>query len=176
VVVVVATVSAVATWRGFAGEAAPRAPGASGVPASGAAASGAPATAAASRLPAPTNFAYCEGGPDSRVLCPTAPLCYDRDDSETPCAGKHATELFAAGLLPPDGSEMGSVAVAKRPEVKETCGDKVMTSRSIDQNRTRDWARYSQWIQVNGQDRFYCKAGPRDDAETTGSVFRTARA
>jgi molecular chaperone HscA len=141
----------------------------SGAGPAGAAGTGAAATGA--RGAAPADFAWCEGD-DSRIFCPTEAACFDADDSEIPCEEPHVTQLFAGGYLA-GGPGGDSSKIAESPEVKAACSEKVMTSRSIDKARTAGWDRYSQWLWVNGQNMFYCLAGPAGGGETTGSAFRT---
>jgi hypothetical protein len=166
-VVVLAALAGTGLWWGLD---ALRDRGSGAAPPGGA--GGAEASAVAARGPAPDEFSWCEG-PNSRIFCPTVPVCFDADDDEIPCDEPHVTQLFAGGYLPSDAAAGGSDRIGERAEVKAACGKEVMASRSIDKGRTAAWDRYSQWLWVNGQNMFYCLAGPPNQGETTGSAFRT---
>jgi hypothetical protein len=135
-------------------------------------------TPASSTSPAPlppafTGYAWCEA-PDKRIFCPIVPKCFDAEDEETACAGTYTTQIYAAGYLTGDGVLGSTEAIVERPEVKGGCNKDVMAARSIDKTRTADWDRYVQWGWTNGQNLFYCLAGPKGEGETKGSAFKPA--
>lgn len=147
-------------------------PGGSRPHAAGTAGPSAPASSApADRGPAPTGFAWCEA-PEKALLCPTTPICETADNDEVDCAQPHATELFAAGILPGEGFA-GADKIGESPEVKAGCSAATLTLRTSDRNRTEGWSRYAQWQWRNGVNMFLCFTGP-ETGTTTGSVIKQA--
>jgi hypothetical protein len=47
----------------------------------------------------------------------------------------------------------------------------VLKERAVDPTKVTDWARYSQWTNINGANFFLCHAGPRQGT-TKGNDFK----
>ncbi|GIJ47452.1 hypothetical protein Val02_43380 [Virgisporangium aliadipatigenens] len=171
VVAIVLAVAGVVVFKTFNGPGGDNNAGAGPTSSAGAGPGGttpSPSVAAMPTDPAPDGFAWCDAA--RKLFCPTEPVC-ELDDDEVECSAAHDVETFSGGYLK-SNAQISNEAMKNAPEVKEGCGDAVMKERALDPAKVADWARYSQWRQINGVNFFFCHAGPRQGT-TKGSDFKT---